>query len=296
MRVQLPPLPFDGRHLHWSFRECAVEVARTRGAGLISTSPRSQASRRSASADFDRAFGSVAQREGTCSASRGMRVQIPPLPSREASSNSRTPVSKSGDEGATPSASVLPWGCRSAAGRQVLSLDTRVRVPPSLFFRSWIRAAGRAEPVPPVVWPQLRLQGEARPPTCRANPEGGRVTVTPEPLTLVMLVRIQPPLSRAGLRSSGRRTPGSTSSPGAPRPPRSVRRAIATTTLARPFTQRCRFPLGSRGRSRGVRLAALAHAGIARSRSNQTACIYLNVKAKRDRRLAARTEGASLSG
>lgn len=39
-----------------------------------------------------------------------MWVQIPPPPSIEASSNSKTPVSKSGDEGATPSASVASTG------------------------------------------------------------------------------------------------------------------------------------------------------------------------------------------
>jgi hypothetical protein len=189
MRVQIPPLPFDSplesrfatlkRARSWRSpprRMAVIANARSKSRGRAepvepSASPLPPSSRRSASADFERAFGSVAQREGTCSASRGMRVQIPPLPSREASSNSRTPVSNSGSEGAIPSASVKEGG-RVTVTPEPLTLVLLVRIQPPLFPCPGMSASG----------------------------QGGQV------LSLETRVRIPPSLSRAGLRSSGRRT------------------------------------------------------------------------------------------
>ncbi len=53
-----------------------------------------------------------------------------------------------------------------------------------------------------------------------------RLMAGSQAFNLTERVRFPPRLSHAGLHSSGRRTPGSTSSPGAPRPPPSDRRAI----------------------------------------------------------------------
>lgn len=214
----------------------------------------------------------------------------------------------------------------SASGRggQVLSLETRVRIPPSL-SRAGLRSSGAAHAwlngEPGRAAPSSRagsgyrsppgsvaVRGFARrvvrsrgaaPTQGSLSPQTRRRSATADPsresrvvaqrpssclLSRLMWVRVPPTLSHAGLRSSGAAHAGLNVEPGRAAPS-SLRPARDSDNAMHRSPRPCRLPVGSRDRSCG-RAKPVRHRPF----------IHHHFKAKRGRRPVARTEGVSASG